>query len=262
MYLLLAVSCLLVVSKAHPLASNATENALPRGRIIGGEPTVIETRPYQVSLQYGGRHRCGGIILSEYWALTAAHCNIFDLKYVQIRAGSSFNTYGGSIHRVEKIISHEQFWQNSLGNGYYDVAVVKVHEPFVFDDSRQPADLYKSNETILSGTVAVISGWGYTEEELPVQLMSVGLPVISKDICDDAYKQEQGGIGEGQICAGLYGVGRKDTCGGDSGGPLTIDGRVAGVVSYGAQDCGDPMLPGVYSEISFFFEWINEHVER
>lgn len=44
------------------------------GRIVGGEPTVIEKHPYQVSLQLLSYHRCGGVIISKDYVLTAAHC--------------------------------------------------------------------------------------------------------------------------------------------------------------------------------------------
>lgn len=44
------------------------------GRIIGGEPALIEDYPYQVSLQYDTYHICGGVIISENYVVTAAHC--------------------------------------------------------------------------------------------------------------------------------------------------------------------------------------------
>lgn len=43
-------------------------------RIVGGEETAIEEYPYQISLEYGSSHRCGGSILDEETILTAAHC--------------------------------------------------------------------------------------------------------------------------------------------------------------------------------------------
>lgn len=42
--------------------------------IVGGFETTIEDQPWQVSLQVGASHYCGGSIIGNEWVLTAAHC--------------------------------------------------------------------------------------------------------------------------------------------------------------------------------------------
>ena len=111
----------------------------------------------------------------------------------------------------------------------------------------------------MAGVKSVITGWGNTGRGSPVQLQTVTVPIITKDLCNDAYKR-YGGIPEGQICAAYYGVGGKDACQGDSGGPLAIDGRLAGIVSWG-NGCAQAYYPGAYTEVAAYRQWINEHAE-
>ena len=61
------------------------------------------------------------------------------------------------------------------------------------------------------------------------------------------------------VCAGTSNGG-KDSCEGDSGGPMVIKGRngryeLAGVISWGI-GCAEPNLPGVCTRISVFRDWI------
>uniref|UniRef100_A0A8C6YPK4 Transmembrane serine protease 13 n=1 Tax=Nothoprocta perdicaria TaxID=30464 RepID=A0A8C6YPK4_NOTPE len=50
------------------------------GRIIGGKETSASKWPWQVSVQYGPIHICGGTIIDAQWVLTAAHCEAHRLQ--------------------------------------------------------------------------------------------------------------------------------------------------------------------------------------
>ena len=63
---------------------------------------------------------------------------------------------------------------------------------------------------------------------------------------------------------------RKDggyTCGGDSGGPVVYRPNInsnfhqVGLVSFGSRICGN-RIPGVYTKISSFLNWINDNLEE
>ena len=58
----------------------------------------------------------------------------------------------------------------------------------------------------------------------------------------------------------------KDSCGGDSGGPMTFRHSVndpwylVGLVSYGATKCGDK--PGVYTYVPHYIPWIRRKLQE
>ncbi|XP_022699689.1 trypsin-1-like [Varroa jacobsoni] len=66
------------------------------------------------------------------------------------------------------------------------------------------------------------------------------------------------------LCAG-YPEGRRDSCQGDSGGPAVskMNGslsNIVGVVSWGT-GCARKGKPGVYTEVAYFIDWINEKMQ-
>ncbi|XP_058808150.1 trypsin-1-like [Phymastichus coffea] len=256
---------LLLVTVALVAAANASSvtrerSIFPMGRIIGGDDAEITTYPYQVSLQIFDRHVCGGSIIDKNYVVTACHC-VDDLlaRDIIVRVGSSKIDQGGSIHQVMEVIRKEDCYVNSYGNPTNDIALLRLKEHIHFDDTRQPIDLFKQGEVSAPGNMSVITGWGDTGKGISTQLQTVTVPIIDKKLCNNAYKR-YGGVPAGEICAGYYGIGGKDTCIGDSGGPLTINGRLAGITSWGL-GCAEADFPGVYTEIAYYRDWIKKHIQ-
>lgn len=222
---------------------------------------MIETYPYQISIQYYRSHICGGSIISAYWVLTAGHC--IETKHfysLTVRAGSSTREGNGTFHEIDRIIRHQKYFENSYGVPSNDIALLKIKEPFVFDKTHQPIKLFEAAEEAATGVEAIITGFGETDKwGYDGQLQTVSIPIVSKELCNKAYIDVAEGISEGQICASYYGIGGKDSCQGDSGGPLTINGRLAGIASWG-KGCAEPKYPGVYTEIAAYRKWIDGYV--
>ncbi|XP_068083182.1 trypsin-1-like [Anabrus simplex] len=222
------------------------------GRIVGGEPADIRNFPYQVAYLNRGSMMCGASIIGNEWVVTAAHCVVgMSAGQITIRAGSSRNSDGGSVHKVTQLIPHERYTKRGTDN---DIALAKVSPPFRFGGSVKAIPL--NDRAVTEGTAAVVSGWGVTAEGRPDPspiLRQVKVPVVNHAKCDREYG---GGITQNMICAG-FDEGKKDACQGDSGGPLAASGKLIGVVSFG-NGCGAPNSPGVYTDVSKFRAWIKQ----
>lgn len=85
--------------------------------------------------------------------------------------------------------------------------------------------------------------------------------VVDDTSCDAAY-QAGGFIRASMLCAGVAegGVG---VCQGDYGGPLVSAGKpnvLLGVVSWGYPGCAVAGYPDVYTQVSYFVNWIRSTV--
>nr|AEI58557.1 serine protease [Eupolyphaga sinensis] len=223
------------------------------GRIVGGSTTTIQNYPYQVSLQYGGSHICGGSIISANYVLTAAHCIIGSASQHRVRVGSTNSNSGGTIYQVAQTIVHGSYSSRTMD---YDVALLRTST--AISGSSSVATIGLESGVVSVGTSAVVTGWGTTSEggSASTTLRQVIVPIVSDASCNSAYAS-YGGITARMICAG-YTSGGRDACQGDSGGPLVANGRLVGVVSWGV-GCARPNFPGVYAKVSAVRSWIQSN---
>lgn len=232
-------------------------NAELTSQIIGGEVAKPGEIPYQVSLQIEkiGFHFCGGSILNERYVITAAHCvTKVPLKMVVVVAGTVDLRIPTLKHGVQAAYAHERY--NSTDAYANDIALVKVKQPFVkstvvsFVHLPSPKDIAVTNEP------AIVSGFGtltYEGEKTPL-LHWVDIKIADQDYCNKMYDNV---IHDTQICA-YDPVVTKGHCNGDSGGPLTINGKLHGIVSW-SMDCADILYPSVYTRVTSYLDWIEDH---
>lgn len=93
-------------------------------------------------------------------------------------------------------------------------------------------------------------------------LLRVSLPLVSNARCAEVYKKNNVVITANQICAG--GSNGRDSCAGDSGGPLMSLDNVKmvqfGIVSFGPKPCAIQGSPGVYTKVQAYMDWILDNM--
>ncbi|XP_034108565.1 trypsin beta [Drosophila albomicans] len=234
------------------------------GRIVGGWETNITHFPHQVSLQMGNRHICGGTIIAPNVILTAAHClarSNEPLSYA-IRAGSTMWSSGGSYIRARRIVTHPQF--NAPTHMNNDIALIWLQRSLVYSPLIQAIPLVTPTDNVLPQAQLFVSGWGSTTVENVVtapRLHYTFVVQMDRQRCTQNYFGA-GTVTGSMFCAGSKsGLGDRDSCMGDSGGPLitSIAGRfkLLGIVSWGL-GCANAQYPGVYTYVTAHTNWLTQ----
>ncbi|XP_044160562.1 serine protease 33-like [Bufo gargarizans] len=262
-----------VISDFNTAAQPTCGSRVISSRIVGGTDANDGAWPWQISLQYGGSHICGGSLISNQWVLTAAHCftsptNPSDYKVVL----GEYQLDTTSPHQVESTVQSitvNAQYNEATSSG--DIAVIKLSSPVNYTDYILPVCVPAASMSFPGGTNCWVTGWGTIESSVnlpyPQTLQQVMVPLISTSACDDMYHigsnigASQEIIPSDQICAG-YPAGQKDSCQGDSGGPLVCEVSgvwyQAGIVSWG-DGCALANRPGVYTYVPHYYDWISLH---
>ncbi len=237
-------------------------------RIVGGETVDIADYPWQASLQTTtGAHFCGAVLVDANWAITAAHCLVFNGDEVnpdniRLRVGfTALSSAEGSTHTIDDLFVYPDYDDDDF---QYDIALLKLSQPLNLADenvatvgrvTQRDADQGMTDP----GEMAKVSGWGRLSYggTSPDSLQAIEVPIV--DVNETNYSPAQ--ITDDMIIAGADNM---DSCQGDSGGPMVVkDGvgwyKVAGIVSFGVE-CGLPGYPGVYARVSFFEDWLDQYL--
>ncbi|KAG7308173.1 hypothetical protein JYU34_006836 [Plutella xylostella] len=237
-------------------------------RVVGGRPSQPAAWPWMIALYRNGMFHCGGVVISQKWVVSAAHCvHKFWEHYYEIQVGMlrrfSFSPQESN-HRVTHVIVNQHYDRVDMKN---DLSLLRVTPSIQFSRWVRPICLPGPDTAgpdwkwgPPSGTSCVAVGWGATVEHGPDpdHMREVEVPIWGQ--CK--HREDRAGK---EICAGPV-EGGKDACQGDSGGPLLCRNPLnaqqwymAGIVSHG-DGCARKGEPGVYTRVSLFVKWIKFHI--
>ena len=250
-----------------------------RLRIINGHDTSIEKHPWQVAIldtvTFGKSHSnvasqfCGGSLIATKWVLTAAHCVDNGTKPTDlfVLSGTATLLTGGKRAQIvpDGIILHKDWSRLTHEN---DIALLHLQDDAI---GTPIAGWSPSEDDAMADRSVVITGWGATSWIKPPLktslLQEILLPVVAHERCNQPVSYGNGRVTEKMLCIGDFDHGGSDSCQGDSGGPATstLDSgiRLIGIVSWGDPDrCGTAQMPGVYTRVSQYNDWVSAHTSK
>uniref|UniRef100_A0A8C2AEJ9 Complement component 1, r subcomponent n=1 Tax=Cyprinus carpio TaxID=7962 RepID=A0A8C2AEJ9_CYPCA len=238
------------------------------GRVFGGKPARSGQIPWQ--LFHKQLRRGGASLISDYWALTAAHV-------VDGLENTNMTWLGGIVNsqdrnpvtmEANKIIIHPSYQRVPVGgdrkNFNNDIALIKMSARVQLGPNIRPVCLPNIiSGPVMEGKMGTVSGFGGFEQGSTSEILRYGhIQEYPSEQCvfEDYF------VSENMFCAGDE-VKRVDSCQGDSGGPLFFPMlgygtkeqpyEVRGIVSWGPARCGH-VSKGYYTKVQNYLGWIEE----
>jgi trypsin len=239
-------------------------------RVMHGEDAGPGEYPWTVALVLPGvdpafGQFCGGSLVAADAVLTAAHCTMGSrADELDVFAGDHDLNDEEPGERYDVVSIHlpaaADVDPDSGAPPRRDLAILRLDAPVA--GARPIAPVAAGDAALWAdGADLEVMGWGRWEH--PTDPYPEILQHATVDRQSDASCGAVAGLGfhaADMLCALRVVNGNVvDSCGGDSGGPLTTIGtdprdpatgwKLVGAVSYGSEGCDDPRVPGVYARI-------------
>ncbi|XP_072387168.1 uncharacterized protein [Diabrotica undecimpunctata] len=251
--------------------------------VAGGVLSLPKQFPHMALIGFGPeddkKWLCGGSIISENFILTAAHClsstEYGAAKWVHLGdldLSTDQDDAEPQDFNITKAIAHPSYVSSSR---YNDIALIQLDRNIRITPYVQIACLETIKDIHDSYVNMTAAGWGKDEfaGEQSTFLLHVKLNEVTTEDCNNLFSDVDKSVlpngidGDTMICAG--GEIGKDTCEGDSGGPLQVKNskkynygtgyRIVGITSFG-KACGITRTPSIYTRVSYYLDWIERIV--
>ncbi|XP_077973719.1 transmembrane protease serine 9-like isoform X2 [Styela clava] len=241
-------------------------------RIIGGSAAKQGSWPWQTGVLSAGKMVCSGVLISDEWVMTAAHC--ITKGYTMSVVLGDHNTTTIDVTK-EQIITADEIYVHPKYNhhnsqGYLegnDIALLHLSKEA--NNTKWVKSICLPTRNPETGETAIVTGWGrnsYTETGLSEVLRQVRLPVLMLDQCNKSFGELSPTtlLPASTICLGVDGAGM-GACQGDSGGPAVIlnsnsSWEVIGIISFSHQ-CGAQGKPTYLTSIPAFVPYLQPFLQ-
>ncbi|KAJ3072956.1 hypothetical protein HK102_006132 [Quaeritorhiza haematococci] len=270
------VALLAALIAQNNFVTAAPLEAEPDNAVVGGQDAEPGSIPFIASLQYKGRHFCGGSMIANNILVTAGHCTVFlnetqwplvTVNLYRHNLNLTTEAENGIQFKVVNHILHPDYKEPS-GVAVNDAAVWVLEET-LNPQKKAVKTAQLSTAEPAGGSIVQIAGWGWTAPSGPntsTILQTTNVPIVGDFTCKMNYFFNAALSPDNAFtCAGKTGNKPQTACRGDSGGPLyTVDANgeatVHGLTSWGAVPCGGK--PGVFAQVSTYRNWILEQVSK
>jgi secreted trypsin-like serine protease len=227
---------------------------------------------------------------------------VTNAKDVGVHVGATNIVAGGDKILAKRVIIHPKYVTGANVNDIALVELERAPKPETGAKAVTVVDLPSEPEYLPANGELTIIGWGKTESgKGSLDLLETKINAVDRAACNRILTSARLRDGEVQKALGelsfefnLSPLGRKtiensiiqaggtvtpqmfcaaaatdgrDTCGGDSGGPILrkdASGKMVqvGIVSFGVGQCGRSAIPGVYTRLALYTDWLRSVVEK
>ncbi|XP_016060540.1 PREDICTED: serine protease 58 [Miniopterus natalensis] len=210
--------------------------------------------PYLVYLK-SDYFPCTGVLIHPLWVITAASCNLLNVKVMLgITNPSKVTEQNVEVVGLVKMINHPDFLITSIEN---NLMLIKLKKYIFVKDYVKVVSLPEAPAT--EDTMCTVSTWAYNLCDIssdPDSPQSVNVSVISAAACSKAYRTRS--VTGHMLCLGIV-PGRRQPCKEVRAAPAVCDGVLQGIVTF-ADGCILRADVGIYTKIYDYVPWIQDTI--